>query len=185
MTDIYNVFNFKHFSTTGWGDSYLTPEIYKQYTESLHFPKKVYDELGEKYIAGDDRLGDYRPLNVDYQPMDYVFKISDNFTGDRLMIYLIDQISLSQIDQTLIDINNYTVNYIYNDDGTVNLSASTIQDFDDYVRLNEDGIYEKVSKSKIKKILDDKAYIFNPANEAFMFLSPRDVFFGIRISYEL
>ena len=185
MADIYNVFNFKHFSTAGWGDSYLTPSIYTQYTESLHFPKEVYDELGEKYIAGDDRLGDYRPFDVDYQPMDYVFRISDNFTGDRLIIYLIDEISLSQIDQSLIDINNYTVNYIYNDDGTVNLSASTIQDFDDYVQLNEDGIYENVSKSRIKKILDDKAYIFNPANEAFMFLSPRDVFFGIRISYEL
>ena len=101
------------------------------------------------------------------------------------MIYLTDQISLSQIDQTSFDMTGYTVNYIYNDDGTVNLSASTIKDFDDYVQLNEDGLYEKVSKSRIKKILDDKAYIFNPANEAFMFLSPRDVFFGIRISYEL
>lgn len=185
IADVFNVFNFKHFSTTGWGDSYLTPEVYTRYTESLHFSEKVYDELGEKYIAGNDKLGDYRPAGVKYQPMDYVYKISDNFTGDRLMIYLADEISLSRIDLSTFDLTGYNVNYIYNDDGSVNFAASTIKGFDDFVQLNNDGVYEKVSKSRINKILDDKAYIFNPANESFMFLSPRDVFFGIRVSYEL
>lgn len=202
ITDIYNVFNFKHFSSASYGDQYLTPEIYRQYTESLHFSKKVYDELGEKFIPGNDKLGDYRPFNVDFQPMDYVNKISGTFTGDRSIIYLTDQITLdrlftqNEITNGLVDLNqmknNYTIQEVYYDHdndpltpSVLDYSKTVITDFKSYVQMTANGDYDIVSKKKINKILDDKAYIFNPANEAFMFLAPRDIYFGIRISYEL
>lgn len=173
LTEIFNVFNFKHLSMTGLGDPYLTPEIYQQYTESLHFPKKVYDELGEKYIYGDDKLGDYRPLNVDFQAMDYIYQINQNFTGDASVIYYADLIALESLDLESINTDDYTI------------ENGVIIDFNNYVQLNEEGKYERVSKKEVDKILDDKAYIFNPANESFMFLAPRDIFFGIKLSFEL
>ncbi|MCK4296315.1 MAG: hypothetical protein KAX28_06635, partial [Candidatus Marinimicrobia bacterium] len=129
--------------------------------------------LGEKYIYGDDKLGDYRPLNVDFQAMDYVYQISQNFTGDPSVIYYADLIAVESLDLESINTDDYTI------------KNGVIIDFNNYVQLNDEGKYERVSKKEIDKILDDKAYIFNPANESFMFLAPRDIFFGIKLSFEL
>ncbi len=173
LTEIYNVFNFKHLSFAGLGDSYLTPQIYQKYMESLHFKAKVYDELGEKHIAGNDKVGDYRPLNVEYQPMTYQYRIDPQFSGVAGMIYKAEQIDLDLLDQAGLDLSDYTI------------MNNRIIDFNEYVQKNSDGSYSIVSRSKIDKIIGDKAYIFNPANESFMFLHPRDVYLGIKISYEL
>ncbi|MCF7740312.1 MAG: TonB-dependent receptor [Candidatus Marinimicrobia bacterium] len=172
IAEVFNLFNFKHLSMAGLGDPYLTPEIRTKYENSLHFKKKVYEELGEKYIYGDDKLGDYRPLDVPYQPMDYVNRIDNNFQGQSEYIYKIDQISTDMLSSG-IDLNNY------------NVTDGVITDFNEFVQLNEEGKYEIVKGSRINQVLDDKAYIFNPVNESFMFLNPRDVFLGIKISYEL
>jgi len=43
--------------------------------------------------------------------------------------------------------------------------------------------WQEVSKSRIKKVLDDKAYIDMPNQTYFTFLNPRSTFFGISISY--
>jgi len=45
--------------------------------------------------------------------------------------------------------------------------------------------WNQVSKSKIDKILKDKAYIDMPNLSYFTFLNPRDIFFGISISFDL
>jgi hypothetical protein len=148
IAEVFNLFNFKHLSTSALGDQYLTPGTYTNYTESLHFPKKVYDELGEKYLYGNDRLGDYRPLDVDFQPMDYIYTTEGYTNPDQLIIYFVEK-------------------------------------QDKYMQYNAETGWQEVPQSKIDKILDDKAYIFNPCNESFLFLAPRDVFFGIRISYSL
>jgi len=68
LAEAFNLFNFKHFSTAGMakGTEYI------KYQESLHFKEEVYEELGFKHLSGDDRLGDYRPSDVDYQPMDFI-----------------------------------------------------------------------------------------------------------------
>ena len=71
VCDIYNVFNFKFLSLVSRGDQYLSPGDYTNYVESLQFPKKVYDELGQPHLSGDDRLGAYRPNDVKYQEMLY------------------------------------------------------------------------------------------------------------------
>lgn len=57
--DITNVFNFKFLNTAGFVDSY----DYQAYLASLRFPF----ETGIQ--KGNDRLGDYRPLGVAYDPL--------------------------------------------------------------------------------------------------------------------
>jgi len=46
-------------------------------------------------------------------------------------------------------------------------------------------IWKEVEKARMKKILDDKAYIDMPNNSSFDFLNPRQVFFGLTISFKL
>ncbi len=87
VCEIYNVFNFKFLSMYALGDQYLTPNDYRNYTESLQFPKEVYDELGEPHLSGDDHLGDYRPSDVDYQRMLYVY-YSDAVTDPSTIYYV-------------------------------------------------------------------------------------------------
>ena len=57
--DISNVFNTKHFSSTGFSDSYDRID----YMESLHFD---WEEGIEK---GDDRVGEFRDWDVEFVPM--------------------------------------------------------------------------------------------------------------------
>ena len=46
-----------------------------------------------------------------------------------------------------------------------------------------DGELVQVSDKRIKKILKDKAYIDMPNADTFWFLDPRNIFFGIQLSY--
>ncbi|MDZ7261452.1 MAG: TonB-dependent receptor, partial [candidate division KSB1 bacterium] len=46
-----------------------------------------------------------------------------------------------------------------------------------------DGAWRDVEKGRLKKILDDKAYIDMPNLDSFTFLNPRQIFFGIRVSF--
>jgi len=91
LAEAFNLFNFKHFSTTGWG----IPTAAIEYQESLHFKKDVYTELGFKHLSGNDRMGDYRPEDVDYQPMDYLNATADNdgnvYSADEGVYYWIEQ----------------------------------------------------------------------------------------------
>ncbi|MCX6150031.1 MAG: TonB-dependent receptor [Ignavibacteriales bacterium] len=57
--DISNVFNFKFLNTTGFVDSY----DYQDYLTSLCFPFETGDQ------NGNDRIGEYRPGNVAYDPL--------------------------------------------------------------------------------------------------------------------
>lgn len=66
--DIYNVFNFKHFSNL----SHVNVYDRNYYMQSLHLPASIADELGYGNIPGSDRPGDYRKAGVEYQPMEWV-----------------------------------------------------------------------------------------------------------------
>ncbi len=46
-------------------------------------------------------------------------------------------------------------------------------------------IFEEVDNKTMNKILDDKAYIDMPNNTSFNFLNPRQIFYGINISFNL
>ncbi len=90
LAEGFNLFNFKHFSGTGWGIATASDE----YERSLHFKKEVYNEMGLNHISGDDRLGDVRPADVDFQAMDYLFSAYDDdgaaYTGDEGVYYWIE-----------------------------------------------------------------------------------------------
>jgi len=58
--DIQNVFNFKHMSMSGFADQF----DYEDYLSSLRLPWR------DGVFQGNDRLGDYRPDNVDYDPLE-------------------------------------------------------------------------------------------------------------------
>lgn len=60
FVDIQNVFNFKHMNTAGFADRYDR----ESYLESLRFPWRDGD------FQGNDRIGDYRPWNVEYDPLE-------------------------------------------------------------------------------------------------------------------
>lgn len=46
------------------------------------------------------------------------------------------------------------------------------------------GSWSDVEKSRMQKVLDDKAYIDMPNNFSFDFLNPRQLFFGISLSFK-
>ncbi len=148
LAEAFNVFNFKHLSGASYGEAYMSVGDSRDYLESLHFLESVYEELGRKHLSGDDRPGDYRKSNVEYQAMQYTN------------------------DYPKTNISNSTIYYI----------AST-GNYEQYSAAND--TWEIISDSDIDKLLDDKAYIDNPNKESFMFLSPRDIYFGIKVSFDI
>lgn len=144
--DVYNVLNLKFLSFSGLGDQYFNPTDRIDYLNSLQFPKKVYEELGEGHIAGNDRIGDYRPDGVEFQRMEFVY--SSDAINNPDVIYYVDEL-------------------------------------DRWMQLNDQGELLEVGKSRIDRLSKNKAYIDNPNNSSFMFLHPRDIFFGIKLSYSL
>lgn len=146
VLDVYNIFNFKFLSMNAVGDQYDYAGDRTDYYDSLHFPQEVYDELGDLHLAGDDRLGNYRDPDVDFQAMLAVYDQSSVRHKD--IIYYVDNI-------------------------------------DKWLQLDVDGVVQEVSSKKINELLDEKAYIDNPNIESLLFLNPRDVYFGIKLSYNL
>jgi len=60
-----------------------------------------------------------------------------------------------------------------------------VDELDQWRQLNDAGMSEEVAQSKIDKLLEDKAYIDNPNIESLMFLNPRNIYFGIKLSFDL
>ncbi len=50
---------------------------------------------------------------------------------------------------------------------------------------NTGGGWSEVDQGRIDQILKDKAYIKNPLQPYFAFLNPRDIYFGIRVNFDL
>jgi len=111
--DIFNVFNFKHFSGLSFHDSH----DYNFYMQSLHLPASITDKLKYDNIPGDDRPGDYRDEGVAFQPIEIVRaldKVTDPNT--RAIYYEVEskkylewsndkwsEVNSSRIDQILED----------------------------------------------------------------------------------
>ncbi len=168
FADISNVLNIKNFSYYGIGDPYLNPTDRNDYLESLHFKKAVYDELTSPHISGNDRIGDYRANGVDYQPMTYVNAPTANF---------------------LKNADPGTYYYVGNLDALATLFPDVT--FDESTPDNEryvkvvDGEWVRVEKSAIDQTISKKAYIDMPDNSSFTFLNPRDIFIGVKLSFDL
>ncbi|MFC1568924.1 TonB-dependent receptor domain-containing protein [bacterium] len=55
------------------------------------------------------------------------------------------------------------------------------EDYMEYV----DNAWVEVDQARVDKVLNDKAYIDMPNNTSFTFLNPRQIFFGLRLSFDL
>ena len=169
--DMYNVFNFRALSTVGIGG--LTNYDWDKYLESLHFKKSVYDELGiDKFISGEDKIGMYKDPDIDFQPLvanpnivDSDNVINPNFNAEEGVYYYIP------------DEENLSI--ILSNPGLANENLNNNEKYIEFI----DGQYVAVSKSKINKVMDDKAYINMPNNSAFTFYNPRNIFIGLSLSF--
>jgi hypothetical protein len=74
------------------------------------------------------------------------------------------------------------------------IDYSTFQGYDGVIYYEQetgrymehgDAGWAPVDKAKMKKILDDKAYIDMPNQTSFTFLDPRQIYFGLRVSFDL
>lgn len=107
-------------------------------------------------IVGKDMIGDFRDDEVAYQPIEEQgLIVASNDQGNEGAIY-----------------------YGRLDDG------ETVHDNDYWEYVDgEDPQWARVSSSRMDKILDDKAYIDMPNQTSFNFLNPRQIFFGVQISF--
>ncbi|MEG8946314.1 TonB-dependent receptor [Rosettibacter firmus] len=100
----------------------------------------------------------------------------DNIPGnDRVGDYRKEGVPYQPIEQV---VNVYEVS---NPNPIVIYYDKTTKKYMNYVN-NE---WSEVDNAKMQKILEDKAYIDMPNNTSFNFLNPRQVFFGINISFNL
>jgi len=100
----------------------------------------------------------------------------DNIPGnDRVGDYRKEGVPYQPIEQigNLADVKDPNPSVIYYD--------KTNKKYMNFIN----GAWSEVDSGRMKKILDDKAYIDMPNNTSFNFLNPRQVFFGINISFNL
>jgi outer membrane receptor protein involved in Fe transport len=100
----------------------------------------------------------------------------DNIPGtDRVGDYRRDDVSFQPIEQ-IGDVNALTT-----PDPEVIYYEKISQKYFNFV----DGAWQEVAQARMDKVLDEKAYINMPNQTYFNFLNPRQVFFGIRTSFDL
>lgn len=141
FVDIDNAINVKRLSLAGFYDF----EDRLSYYESLHLP----ESSAYNNIIGDDLVGEFRELDVDYQPLENTQSLQN------------------------IQIDDVQLNAIYYE-----RSSGSYYEF-------LEGEWMEVSQNRMNKILDEKAYIDMPNQTSFNFLNPRQIFFGLTVSYEL
>ena len=82
FADVSNVFNLRHLN---FGGAYLEGEGRDQddYMRSLHLPADIFDQLPEggtppyNWVPGDDKPGDYREWDVEFQPIEAYQSLPD------------------------------------------------------------------------------------------------------------
>ncbi len=149
FVEVNNALNTKSLSLVGFQDFHDQ----LSYFTSLHLPKS----RDYQNIVGDDLIGDYRDLDVDFQPIEQQGLI--NGIADRG--------------------NDGAIYYGRLDDGEIVHDA----DYWEYIGEGDEAQWSQVSKSRMDKILDEKAYIDMPNQTSFNFLNPRQIFFGIQLTF--
>ena len=144
FVDVSNLFNFKNFSSGGYG--FKDGNDFDDYMKSLHLPDGVANKLQYGNIPGSDRPGDFRDFAVEMVPM-----VSVNGTAT---------------------VAKPVSSYIYYD-----LQTKKFMQF-----LNNSWV--DADQSFVDKIVKDKAYIDMPNLNYFTFLNPRDIFFGLKLTFE-
>ncbi len=176
MMDVTNLFNRLELRDT---DN-------QQYRLSLHLPESdAYDNL-----EGNDKLGDYRKPGVEWQPIEYRMKIAGTTAPDNdFPIYLEGNTNSywEIVDGSWVPVDGMQL-WEKIDGEWVNIDPMPV---DDLLEYDTDGNllhsykWTIESDSRMDKVLDDKAYIFNPGPSTWWFLNPRTVIFGVRLSFDL
>jgi outer membrane receptor protein involved in Fe transport len=105
-------------------------------------------------IPGDDKIGDYRKPGVAWQPIEKQSQVNANSSAPPA-----DKLSGS---------NSIAIYY-----------SIISKDYWWY----RDGAWSKVPSSKMDQVLSDKAYVDMPNESTFWFLNPRQIFFGLTVSF--
>lgn len=134
FVDINNVLNTKTLWNTG--------DV--GYLASLHLPRST----DYPNIPGNDKIGDYREPDVQFQPMLFESRGANGPGEGRERAWFYD---------------DPTGKY--------------------YEWVNNQ--WTEVSPNRVTKALEDKAYIDMPNASTFWFLNPRQIFFGIRFSFNI
>lgn len=157
FVDINNVFDTKRLSFTGFYDG----TDYLDYMRSLHFPGNTdgVEQFGYINIPGEDQPGTYRDYNVEFVPITARRDANSvPHPNDRDLYYFEESLG------NLHGEGFYRYQYDPNDYNS--------------------GSWYREDKSRVDQILEDKAYIDMPNFRYFTFLNPRDIFWGLRISFE-
>ncbi|MBC8180778.1 TonB-dependent receptor [candidate division KSB1 bacterium] len=121
--DIYNLFNFKHFSGVSFHDSH----DYNFYMKSLHLPADIGDELTYGNIPGSDGPGDVRNQGVEYVPMEWTATIEK--IGDpkaRAIYYAADTKKYMQYSENeWTEVSKSRVNQVLDDKAYIDMPNQT------------------------------------------------------------
>lgn len=153
--DVNNVFNYKNLTSYGFVDY----DDMRRYYQSLHFPAntKGIDRFSYVNIPGKDKLGEYRKPGVDFVPI----------------IARQNYMALGAAEKNGNDLY-YFVNAVNGVHGA------------GYYRYDEaNNLWYEEDQRRVNKILKDKAYIDMPNLQYLTFLDRRNVFWGLRLSFEL
>jgi hypothetical protein len=132
FADISNLFNIMRLNNTGD----------QNYRRSLHLPKSdAYNN-----IPGDDKFGDYRKPDVEWQPMEYGVDFTHAPSSPRAIFY----------------------------DPNTGLYWQYVE-----------GSWAQVEQKRIDQINNDKAYIDMPNPSTYWFLNPRNIIYGLRVSFDI
>ncbi len=142
FVEVDNLLNTKHLS----GASFYDALDLVHYMNSLHLPE---DPANYDNIVGNDRPGDYRDDDVDFQPIETVGSLSNFENPNPDVIYW---------DRTTEDYWSYNA---------------------------ETGLWNYTDSQYLEEVLEEKAYIDMPNQTSFNFLNPRQIFFGVDISFDL
>ncbi len=155
FVDVSNVLNIKRLSSYGFVD----PKDRTAYYESLHYSSKTdgYEYFDYSNIPGTDRPGDYRKTGAKFIPI----------TAKK----------------TYLSISDPNANDLYYFADPV--EGVHGKGYYRWVDNGAGGSWIREDQSRIDRILADKAYIDMPNLTYFSFLSPRNIFWGIKLTLEL
>jgi len=164
--DVNNILNLRYlyvnpFNPMGgpFEDNSTTSIDWENYMKSLHLDPEVFGEFKSQItydnIPGKDRVGDFRPNNVAFVPVEVVANQgqlpANGLPGDA----------------TFLEPGRRVLFYI--------------RDTKQYMEFRS-GSWSQADAGFVKQVLDDQAYIDNPNEPDRAFLNPRSVIFGFRVS---
>jgi len=160
FVDVNNVLNYHYMSPSGYGfvDTYDRSD----YFQSLHLPGDTegVKQFGYINIPGDDRPGEYRDDGVAFVPIiaraNYQDNVSDYLNPNYLYYFT----------QAADGVHGTGYHQMYYDD-------------------SGKAHFRRADQSYVDQVLEDKAYIDMPNLSYFTFLDPRNIFWGLKISFGL